>query len=147
MLLLIQASSPAHHQHPMMVPSGVFHHGYIQLQPLVQHQLIMGHVTSVQEQHQQPAYPPVLQNDVLHHPGGWCAVNMAGQQYPQRNPLQAYMNPPLYQHMGVDHPFPVQEYACSKKFLLRTMPCLMVPMLLVHLYLQQHMPGLVFSNK
>jgi len=114
--VLTQAPSAAHHQHPMMMPPGVFPGGYVQLQPLVhqQHQLIMGPVNSipigfVPEQQQQPTHPPILFNGVLHHPGDWVPVDNMGQPQPHPIPPQAYMHPPPYQPMGMYYPFPVQE--------------------------------------
>ena len=114
--VLTQAPSAAHHQHPTMMPPGVFPRGYVQLQPFVhqQQQLIMGPVNSipigfVPEQQQQPTYPPILFNGVLHHPGDWVPVDNMGQPQPQQIPPQAYMNPPQYQPMGMYYSFPVQE--------------------------------------
>jgi hypothetical protein len=113
---LTQTPSAAHYHHPVMMPPTVFPQGYVQLQPFVhqQQQLIMAPVNSiplgfVPEQQQQPTYPPILFNRILHHPGGWVPVDNVGQPQPQQIPHQAYMNPLPYQHMGVYHPFPVQE--------------------------------------
>ena len=98
---LPQASSAAHHQSPTMMHPGVFSHGYVQLQPLAQQQLMMlqQKLAQHQQQHQldeqrqqlvqqqqqlmMGRVNPIHTGFVADAVGGWIPVDTAEQLQPQ----------------------------------------------------------------